>query len=313
MRFLLLGGIGYLGGRLAGFLKSIGHEVHVTSRRRPEEAPAWVCADRIVQVDLETTAELAPLLENVDVAVHLVAVDQVAAARDPAAALHVSTATTWRLMEAAAGRARPPSVIYLSSFHVYGHMDGNIIETTPTAPNHPYALAKRFGEEVIALFRRRQGVRALSVRLSNAFGCPPGTEVTQWSLVFNDFCRQAVKHKAIVLKSAGTQRRNFITLGDTVRALEFLATRQEQWPDDGVMHVGSSISFSILEAAELVANRAYEVLGFRPEIRAPKGGGETHTSFAFSTERLAALGFAWTNEVEQEVDDTLRMCAATAS
>lgn len=310
MRFLLLGGIGYLGGRLARHLKANGHQVHVATRRRPEEAPAWICADRIVQLDWLTGAGLAPLLEDADVAIHLAAADQEAAVKDPPRAFQTSAATTWRLMQAVAGIARPPAVIYVSTFHVYGRMSGDITETTPAAPVHPYALAKRFGEEVVELFRRAPRAPALCVRLANAFGCPAGMEVSQWSLAFNDFCRQAVSQKTIVLKSAGTQRRNFITLADAARALEFLAARRDSWPADGIVHVGSSISLSILEAAELVARRAREVLGFWPEITAPESSGAAHQEFTFSTERLAALGFTWTNEVEQEVDATLRLCAS---
>lgn len=317
MRFLLLGGIGYLGGRLARHLKSNGHQVQITTRRPPADAPAWVCADRVVQLDWNTAAGLAPLLEDADVAIHLAAADQEAATRDPLGAFQTSIATTWRLMQAADACARTPAVIYVSTFHVYGRMSGHITETTPAAPVHPYALAKRFGEEVIELFRRTPGAPrqapALCVRLANAFGCPAGMEVSQWSLAFNDFCRQAVTQNTIVLKSAGAQRRNFITLADAARALEFLAARQEQWPSDGILHVGSSISLSILEAAELVARRAWEVLGRRPQITVPGGGAAAHQEFTFSTERLSALGFAWTNAAEQEVDDTLRLCASAAT
>ena len=98
MRFLLLGGIGYLGGRLASHLKAQGHVVSITTRRPPAEAPAWVSADRIVQWDGRTAAALGPLLEEADVAVHLVAADQEAAAQDPPAAFQTSATTAWRLM-----------------------------------------------------------------------------------------------------------------------------------------------------------------------------------------------------------------------
>lgn len=309
MRFLLLGGIGYLGGRLAQHLKANGHVVYIATRRPPAEAPAWICADRVVQLDWHAAAGLAPLLEDADVAVHLAAADQEAAVANPPGAFETSASTTWRLMEAAAGLAHHPVVIYVSTFHVYGRMSGEITETTPAAPVHPYALAKRFGEEVVELFRRARRAPALCVRLANAFGCPAGKEVSQWSLAFNDFCRQAATQNTIVLKSPGAQRRNFITLGDAARALEFLAARQDGWPADGIMHVGSGISFSILEAAELVAQRAGEVLGVRPEIKVPGTGAAAHVEFTFSTKRLAALGFTWTNAVEQEVDATLRLCA----
>jgi len=312
MRFLLLGGIGYLGGRLAGHLKAQGHTVDITTRRPPAEAPAWVCADLIARWDGHTAAELRPLLEEADVAVHMAAADQETAAQDPPGAFHTSAATAWRLMEAVKGCSRPPTVIYVSTIHVYGRIAGNITETSPAAPVHPYALARRFGEEVIEMFRRHGSTPALCVRLANSFGCPAGKEVSQWPLAFNDFCRQAATQNTIVLKSAGTQRRNFITLGDAARALELLAARRDGWPADGIIHVGSRLSYSIREAAELVAGRAAEMWGIRPEIQVPAAasGAVGQQEFTFSTARLEALGFTWTNAVEQEVDDTLRLSAS---
>jgi UDP-glucose 4-epimerase len=161
----------------------------------------------------------------------------------------------------------------------------------------------------VELFRRQPGVRALNVRLANGVGCPPGREVSQWSLAFNDFCRQAVEQKAIVLKTAGTQRRNFVTLGDVVRALEFVAARQDRWPADGILNLGSGILLSIREAAEIVAARSSAVLGFRPELHVPTAGTSTDKAFHFCSDRLAGLGFVWTDDLEAEVDATLRLCA----
>src|SRR5688572_4391321 len=189
MTFLLVGGVGYVGGRLASFLRSRGHAVHVTTRRPAAAVPPWIQADRILQADPRDRGALASSLDGVDVVVHLAGADQAAAAREPLSALRVAAEGTWNLMEAVSERARPPAVVYVSTFHVYGrNLSGSVTEATLPVPVHPYALARRIGEEIIETFRGRGAVKSLSVRLSNTFGAPAGAEISQWSLVFNDLC-----------------------------------------------------------------------------------------------------------------------------
>src|SRR5207247_1702625 len=153
------------------------------------------------QVDLNDCSALSTPLAHADVVVHLAAPDHAQATRDPPAALMAGAVTAWRIMDSVARQTRPPAVIYPSTFHVHGRdLRGNVTEATIPKPTHPYALGKRFGEEVLQLFRREQNVTGLVVRLSNAFGCPAGTEISQWSLVFNDLCSQAATQGQIVLR-----------------------------------------------------------------------------------------------------------------
>lgn len=311
MRVLLLGGIGYLGGRLAQHLTARGHDVRVTTRSAAETVPSWVSAGRVYQTDLRPGPELTAALEGADVVFHLAAPGQESATKDPAGAVRFGAEGTWHIAEAVAKTNPAAALIYVSTYHVYGrNLHGRITEETPPAPLHPYGVSKQMGEHAVQYFRRTAGLRALCVRLSNAFGAPAGSEITQWSLVFNDLCRQAVNERAIRLRSSGLQKRSFITMGDAVAAFEHLAAHPEAWPEDGVMHVGSSsLCLGIRDVAEIVAERAAVVLGYRPEITAPgPAAGERVTELTFVVDRLAATGFAWKNEMEAEVDATLRLC-----
>jgi UDP-glucose 4-epimerase len=307
MRFLLLGGIGYLGGRLAQFLKFRGHAVDVTSRRPVAAIPDWVRADRALQLDLADSEALVRAVEGVDVVFDLAAPDAESSGKDPAQALRFAAETTWRICDAICRQSNKPRLVYLSTFHVYGRgVSGTISEATPALAAHPYSLSKRVAEEVVQWFRRERNLLALNVRLSNAFGAPAGPEITQWSLVFNDLCRQASTQGKLTLKSTGLQKRNFITIGDAVRALEFLALRANLWPHDGVLNLGSDLHLSIREVAEIVAERSEKATGRKPEIEIPENApAESVMDFTFSCERLASLGFHWKNEVEAEVDTTL--------
>jgi UDP-glucose 4-epimerase len=310
MRFVLLGGIGYVGGRVAAYLRSQGHHVRVTTRRPLHDVPVWVSADEVVHADLADTAQLRAAMAERDVAIHLAAPDEIAAALDPLAALRAGGELTWNALTAVTEGASPKLFIFVSTFHVYGpNAHGDVSEESIPLPSHPYALGHYLGENVTQMFRRQQGIKALCVRMSNALGAPISIDVPRWSLVCNDLCLQAVVDERLVLKTAGAQCRNFLTLQDAARAMEFLSLRSDAWPTDGVIHVGSPLNLSIRELAERVAAEVAATMGFAPAITLAKQEAPGHgKELTFRVDRLTAMGFTWTNRVGEEIRATLRMC-----
>ena len=317
MKWLLLGGTGYIGSRLAAHLKSQGHGVRVTTRRSRSEVPRWVAADEVLSVNLRAKAELAPAFDGIDAVVDLAAPDEVVAAQQPLAALEAGAEQTWIVLETLTerGAGARPLFVYMSTFHVYGpNVQGNVDETTTPAPVHPYALGRYLGETVVQSFRTRKLANAICLRLSNAFGAPVSADVPRWSLVFNDLCRQAISQQKLTLKTTGLQKRNFITLEDTVRAIEFIAGQPGAWPEDGVLHVGSSAHWSIQDVAKMVSSRCHRLLGYAPPIESPRTAeANPSVDFHFSVERLEAMGFQWRNPVDHEIDTTLRVCRSIDS
>jgi len=298
MTFLLIGGSGYLGGRLTQYLRGQGHHVLITTRTAGPAISTGV---------LPWPAAVPP--EDIDCIVHLASPDQRAAAADPVGFLATSAELAWSAC-AFASRLRPmPVLLYLSTFHVYGNAcNGILTEETVPRPSHPYALGKWMGEEIVQLFRRRDRLPAVCLRLSNAFGAPVSAAISQWNLVFNDLCRQAVTGGKLEVRAAGEQR-NFITLTDAVRAIEFIASTPGCRPSDGILHVGSSLNLSILQVAEMVAERARASLKIEVTVTSPPPSQENAKSFAFSTERLRSYGFAWTGTAADEIDSTLHISA----
>ena len=125
---------------------------------------------------------------------------------DPDAALAKATAGAGALVEAArlAGVRR---LVYFSSAHVYGPLEGVIDESRAPNPQTRYAKAHILTEE-----RFRSTAAALLIaRPCAVFGMPPSLDrFARWSLIPFDFPRQALGGR-IVLKSSGAQRRNFVS------------------------------------------------------------------------------------------------------
>lgn len=312
MNFVLVGGTGYVGGRLAAHLTSQGHRVCIATRQAPNGLPAQLPANEIVQWRMGGFETLARALRQCDVVFHLASPDRRTTGENPFGALGESSHLTWKIAEEISRAQNRPLVLYLSTFHVYGHTGADSVnEETVPRPSNVYGLNKLINEEIVRFFGRRDGLRALCIRMSNAFGAPACMHISQWSLIFNDLCRQAVLGSTLTLRST-VGRRNFIAMRDAVRGLEFLALNPDKWPPDGIIHLGSCLDLSLSEVAALVRRRAALVLGRRLAIASSQTQDESAAAISmhFSSERLAALGFEWDNPVGRELDDTLRLCAS---
>src|SRR5437879_1037730 len=105
MRFLLIGGTGYIGGRLLSHLKTQRHWVAVTTRRPENQTPPWLQkADKIIR------GPIPP--DDYDVAIHLAAPDEVAGAKNPVEALQAGTEFTWAVLSSLSQQVKPPLFVY---------------------------------------------------------------------------------------------------------------------------------------------------------------------------------------------------------
>jgi UDP-glucose 4-epimerase len=314
VKVLLTGGFGFLGGRIAEALRAASHDVVVSGRRTPDDAREWAKGFEVRHADLtaSTNGSLDALTEGVDAVVHLAALNENDALKDPARASEVSADATSRLFESAK-RSGARAFVFASTFHVYGAPPGAIIdEETPTHPTHPYAEAHLRGEARCRELHS-SSCRAVVLRLSNAYGMPARLGVDRWTLAHNDFCRRAAEGQSIVLKSSGFQHRDFVWVNDVATSI-LLTLRDDDnnaSPDAALFNVGGDHSISILDLAHIVRDRARVVLNITTPIEHPEPSpGERPIPIQFSIARLCALGFAPTDHLADETDRLLSALAA---
>lgn len=311
MRVLLTGGFGYLGGRLAQRLARTDHTEVVLGSRHPSCPPAWLPGARVVRTDWSSDRDLSQLCRELDAIVHLAGMNAADCALDPIGALEFNGLATARLVRAAVAQ-RVSRFIYISSAHVYGTaLCGIVRDSTCPEPLHPYATSHRAGEDAL---RSASGeIDAIIVRLSNAFGVPASPCEHCWSLLINDLCRQAARTHRLVLKTDGSQRRDFIPISAFCRAIEHLLTLPAALIVGGVFNVGGQWAPTVLEAAGRVAEQAYRALGVRPAIVAGEKRDQVGTGpLQFSMERLLASGFEpELAAIDEELRQLINFCART--
>ena len=308
---LITGGLGYVGGRVAEWLsKNSDFTIFVTSRK-PESSdlPQWLSKDQCLKLDVLNDAEVKNACKDMDVIIHLAALNEIDSANDPERAVLINGLGTLKIVKYAkeCGIKR---LIYFSTAHIYrSPLEGSISETTLPRPVHPYAISHRTAEDYVLAMNLQNELQGIVVRLSNSIGAPVNAKVNRWSLVGNDLCRQAVTSHKMYLKTSGKQKRDFIPLSDVARAVNHFITLPDDSIHNGIFNLGGENSLSIYELALKIQKRCERSLGFSPLIvRQMSTKGERSKALHYSIEKLKSTGFNLEGNLDQEIDDTLMFC-----
>lgn len=308
---LITGGLGYLGGRMATYLKKKHSDTEIILTTRKEKRPKWADYFKIVQMDLGHLKGGMDWLNGVDVIIHLASMHQEDCAKYPRKAFDVNTIGLYDLLGVALGKG-VRHVIYFSTFHVYGTPGNNeLLEDSPTRSFHPYAYTHRAAEDVVNYYSHYKNIHSIIFRGANGYGYPMDMDVNQWMLVFNDFCRQAVTTQRIIINSSGKQHRNVISLEDMARAVEYFLFDPEYVWNNEIYNLAGESSIAIYEIAERVAERYEHKYNENIKEIAVKNGGnsvEEGLPVRISTEKLKKTGFRLKGNMAFEIDKTLEIC-----
>ena len=316
LKILITGGLGYIGGRVADFLKRNHPESTIVlgTSREITEIPDWAKPFQIVRLNILDQASIKKAVANdFKAIIHLAALNEHDSFNDIKSAWETNALGTQSLLSVASEK-QIPKFIYFSTFHVYGNCSEIITEESPTNPHHPYAATHRAAEDMVRFFQYYRKMNTLILRLSNGFGCPMDLDVNRWTLVFNDLCRQAMTTGEMILKSSGKQHRDFISLHDVAAAVEhFLFSIPDKW-EDGLYNLGGNCSLTISDVAKKIASVYEKKYGKPISIKIlGKDNGETHYPVQYNIDKLKKTGFQLTGNMEREIEQTLSLCENFAS
>ena len=314
MNILITGGLGYIGGRLSNYLKEKRPDTRIflTTVNKNRKLPSWTEKFTIVQMDLLNEDSVSDCLnnKNIDIIIHLAALNEIESMKSPELALEVNTKGTYKLLKLA-NINHINKFIYFSTFHVYGGTSSPIItEETPTKPFHPYAITHRAAEDFVNYFRHYQNMKTVIFRLSNGYGYPMDKDVNRWTLVFNDLCKQVITTGKIVLKSSGKQHRDFISLNNIARAVyHFIFVIPDSWEKD-FYNLGGNCSWSVLDVAQKIADvykSKYKKDILKIEIQ-KDNSSDAFQPIKYSIERLEKTGFRLEDNINYEIEKTMELC-----
>lgn len=284
-RYLLVGGAGYFGARLAEALEG---EVVVTQRSAAQEREAWAREHGIEMVNYDSTAGGLNVAGEFDAIVHLASPGAAEAARDPEAAMQrAQRAAEDCLSLLKAGRAG--RLLHFSTFHVYGAGGRErFMESDAPAPIHPYGHSHAECEKLVLAHEN-----TLVLRPSNMVGAPAHAALgDQAKLMFLDLCRQAAAG-AIRMHNDGLSYRDFIPFEDAFSAVQVLLNA----PLNGerIFNLACGQSLRLDDVARMIQREAHiESLEFG------NGTDAFRAAFEVDVSRLKALGWLPRSSLEQE-------------
>jgi UDP-glucuronate decarboxylase len=143
-------------------------------------------------------------------------------------------------------------LVNLSSSEVYSgnanfpQNEGEIGTTNPNHPRSAYIESKRCGEAIINAFRQSGQRRAMSLRLSLAYG--PGAKLGD-KRVLSQFVESSLTDKRIILRDQGDAIRTYLYIDDAIEQIIGAIL----WGNDSVYNIAGMEQVTILELAQTVA------------------------------------------------------------
>ncbi len=283
---LVTGGAGFIGSHLVEALLAQGDRVRVfdnlSSGRRENLAGLEI---ELAVGDLRDRDQVLSAAGGVETIYHLAAMVGVPdSVRDPVGSFGANLIGSLHVLEAARAQ-RVGKVVLASSAAVYGLREGRVDEAAPTAPVSPYGASKLAMEQAAAVYAGLFGVPCVCLRYFNAYG-PRQSLNSSYAAVIPSFIRSLLGGLAPAIEGDGGQTRDFVFVGDVVRA-NLLAGRSDV-TDGQAINVASGQSASILALAGLLTELApvASELSFGP----PRAGDIRHSS-ADVRRAAEALGY----------------------
>ncbi len=300
MKALVTGAAGFVGSHLVDALLQEGAEVrgldrfsdYYSSSIKRSNLTAALADPRfeLHEADL-ATADLVPVLDEVDVVFHAAAQAGVRASwgSEFDAYLHDNLAATQRLLESAVACPDPPRIVYSSSSSVYGNAERYpTSEDDLPAPHSPYGVTKLAAEHLCRLYGANLGVHTVSLRYFTVYGPRQRPD-----MAFHRLCEAALGGEPFPMLGDGSQIRDFTFVGDVVGAN--LLAAQADVPPGTCVNIAGGTQVSLREVIDQIGALAGVEL---PLVRLGSQRGDVARTGG-STERARDL-LGWKAEIALE-------------
>jgi len=250
---VVTGGAGFIGSHLTEQLLSDGHSVKVFdnfSTGRWDNLAKNSNNPRLQTHEIDISVDpLDEYLVDVDWVFHIAGLaDIIPSLQNPSKYFQANVISTEKILEASRN-SYVQRFVYVASSSCYG-----IPETFPTPegtkirPQHPYALTKHIGEQLVTHWAEVYSLPTVCLRLFNVFG-PRCRNSGAYSSIFDIFLAQKLAGCPFTVVGDGKQTRDFVFIQDVVYALIKAATSDIT----GIaMNVGSGNTYSINYLVELL-------------------------------------------------------------
>ncbi len=302
MQILVTGGAGFIGSHTVDALVATGtHEVAVIDNLSAGKREQVNPGARFYEADIREAAEVGRIIahERPEVMVHFAAqMDVRRSVADPAFDAQVNLVGFLNLMEAARPHGLRRVVFSSTGGAIYGEQDTfPADETHPCRPVSPYGVAKFSTESYLFFYQAQYGINYAAMRYANVYG--PRQDPHGEAGVVAIFCGRLLEDKPVTIFGDGEQSRDYVYVGDVVRANVAAVTAAANGP----INIGTGIETNV--------NRLYETLAAaagspRPPTYAAARPGEQKRSVIAAARAGRELGWRPEITLEEGLERTYR-------
>ena len=270
---LVTGGAGFIGSNLVDYLLDKGHQVVCVDNESAECNDKFYWNDKAINVkgDVTDYKFMKNVFTGVEYVFHLAAESRLQPAiKNPIEAVYKNCVGTTTILQCAR-EAGVKRLVYSSTSSGYGYNEPPNVETQPDDCLNPYSASKVAAEKFCKMYSDLYGLETVVLRYFNVFGERSPTR-GQYAPVIGIFERQRDAGEPLTIVGDGTQRRDFIYVGDVARA-NYLAALMPGVRDHlgGVFNVGSGVNYSVQEIADANSDNQTYI---------PKREGEMETTWS---------------------------------
>jgi len=297
MKFVVIGGAGFIGSHLVDKLDKFGKVIIVDdlSTGCVENVPNHIVQKNDVSYLNQKTYEI---LLDADYVFYLAAKARVQPSIENPLPYHrVNVNGLLNVLEALRNNKNLIKFVYSSSSSVYGEqVQFPVNEIAQKNPSSPYALQKLIGEQYIRLYADLYDVPAVSLRYFNVFGNRMPQEGA-YMLLIGKWINLIKQKKPIEINGDGNQQRDFTFVGDVVRA-NMMAANSEACAGvafGDAFNIGGGNPLSVNQVADIFEKVTKCDRIYKPPVIEPY---KTHADIS-----LAKETFGW--EPETRLEDWL--------
>ena len=285
MKYVVVGGAGFIGSNIVDKLVEQNHEVVIIdnlSTGKMENVNPKASVEYIDICNENECSAMVEIMSGADALFLLAAKARVQPSIENPVEYEINnTIGTLNVLKCASD-AGVRRVVYSASSSAYGNTEKlPSKESDPVNPLSPYGAQKYYGEVMCKMFSEVYGLETVSLRYFNIYGERQNVGGA-YAMVIGIFVDQLLNGKPMTIRGDGEQRRDFTYVGDVVNA-NILASQSEKVGKGEVINIGNGDNRSINDIADMIGgdrvnvdpviepkatladnSKAEELLGWKP-------------------------------------------------
>ena len=254
MKYVVVGGAGFIGSHIVDKLVEQNHEVIIIdnlSTGKMENVNPKASVEYIDISNVNECPNMVEIMSGADALFLLAAKARVQPSiENPVEYETNNTIGTLNVLKCASD-AGVRRVVYSASSSAYGNTEKlPSVESDPINPMSPYGAQKYYGEVMCKMFSEVYGLETVSLRYFNIYGERQNVGGA-YAMVIGIFVDQLLNGKPMTIRGDGEQRRDFTYVGDVVNA-NILASQSENVGNGEVINIGNGDNRSINDIADMI-------------------------------------------------------------